>query len=800
MKKHILWLVGYLLIISCTDGQQSGYAWELWYDSPAQEWMQALPVGNGRLGAMVYGGTAQETIALNEITLWSGEPDPNQEISFGKERLAEMRQLFFDGKIKEGNEQASKYLVGAPHTFGSHLPFGDLTLSFRHEAQPSGYRRTLDLQNAVATVNYTVGDVLFTREVFCSNPQQVLVIHLKADKKKAISLTAAMNMMREEAKITVSDRGFLLNGTVSYPKFGKGGVAFASEILFQTKGGSITTDGQSLQITEADEVTVLIDINTNLKLPEPAQISADHIAAATLKDYKTLKKEHTHDFSRLFNRVDLSLGTSQSDSPTDKRLARLKEGVDDPDLAALFMQYGRYLLISCSREDSPLPANLQGLWNDNLACSMAWTCDYHLDINTQQNYWAANTGNLPECNTPLFGFMDYLAKAGSKTARNVYGSPGWVAHTVVNVWGYTAPGSGIGWGLHPTGGVWLASHLWEHYLYTGNTEYLQTTAYPILKEAARFIADYLAVNPNNGYLMTGPSTSPENAFLFEGRAYAASMMPTCDLVLIRNLFTACIECGRLLNQDKSFCDSLQQNLDKLPPLQIGKSGRLQEWFEDYEEASPNHRHTSHLLALYPFNQISTERTPELAEAAARTIERKLGLQDWEDVEWSRANSINYYARLKESEKAWESVKMLLTDMTRENMLTISVKGIAGAPWDIFIFDGNEAGAAGIMEMLLQSQEGYIELLPALPAEWHTGSFKGLCVRGGAEVDAEWKDGIIQKATLRATTDNVFRIKLPADKGRFRITKNNKELLADTHQGITSVDLKKEESLRITLIQ
>ncbi|KAA6309111.1 hypothetical protein EZS27_039337, partial [termite gut metagenome] len=300
----------------------------------------------------------------------------------------------------------------------------------------------------------------------------------------------------------------------------------------------------------------------------------------------------------------------------------------------------------------------------------------------------------------------------------------------------------------------------EHYLYTGDKVFLKTVGYPLLKQSAQFMLDYMVINPNNGYLMTGPSTSPENTFLFEGKAYSISMMPTCDDVLARELFTACLKSAKVLDCDETFRDSLQQSLDKLPPLQIGKHGQVQEWFEDYDEAYPNHRHTSHLLALYPFSQISFHQTPELAEAAAVTIERRISQKKWEDVEWSRANLINFYARLRKPEKALQSVKMLLTDASRENMLTISAKGIAGALWDIFILDGNEAGAAGIAEMLLQSHEGYIDLLPALPSQWNTGHFKGLCVRGGGEVDAEWSNGIIRNTVLRANVDNTFHLKIP----------------------------------------
>jgi alpha-L-fucosidase 2 len=793
MKQYILLFA--VCLSACSPVKEKGP--ELWYNQPANEWMQSLPVGNGRLGAMVYGGIAEETIALNEVTLWSGEPDPEQEIPFGKEKLAKIRQLFFDGKIKEGHEVADKDMIGFFHTYGTHLPFGDLALDFQHNGSAEDYRRSLDLSKALAQVSYTVDGVRFTREVFCSNPDQVLVVHLKADKKKSISLQGRMKMLRE-ATSEIKDNAFLLKGKVDYPRFGKGGVDFVGKIQFKTKGGSIEADGESLRITEADEVTILIDINTNFALPNPEQACVQHLSAADKKDYKTLLQQHISDFSNLFDRVELSIGTPKNDLPTDERLSQLKNEVDDPDLMALFMQYGRYLLISCSREDSPLPGNLQGLWNDGLACSMMWTCDYHLDINTEQNYWLSNVANLPECNAPLFNFIDYLAEAGSKTAMNVYGSPGWVAHTVVNVWGFTSPGIVTSWGLFPTGGVWLASHLWEHYRYTNDTVFLRNVAYPLLKQSAVFMQDYMVINPNNGYLVTGPSDSPENFYSLEGKTYTLSMMPTCDNVLVRELFTACIESTKILDCDEAFRDSLQQSFDKLPPLKIGQHGQLQEWFEDYEEPSPNHRHTTHLLALYPFNQVSLLQTPELAKAAAVSIERRVTHKRWEDVEWSRANMINFYARLREPEKALHSVKMLMTEAARENMLTISAKGIGGAQWDIFVLDGNEAGAAGIAEMLLQSQEGFVELLPVLPTQWNTGHFKGLCVRGGGEVDVEWSEGIVRNAVLRANMDNTFRLKIPGEITHYRLTKNKEEIKIQSD--IVSVSLKKGEAIQLTQIQ
>jgi alpha-L-fucosidase 2 len=562
-------------------------------------------------------------------------------------------------------------------------------------------------------------------------------------------------------------------------------------------GGSTESSDGRLIIKNADDVILTIDIRTSYNNPDFKKVCKETIEHAISQKYERLKETHIKDYANLFRRVEISLGKKEADNlPTDIRFEKYNSGNSDPGLCALFLQYNRYLLISCSRENSPLPANLQGLWNDNLAANMPWTCDYHLDINTQQNYWAANITNLQECNTPLFSYVEYLARAGEKTASGVYGSPGWVAHTVTNVWGYTAPGEWPGWGLFPTAGTWIALHLWEHFKYTMDLDFLKTRAYPILKKNAEFFLDYMVTDPLSGYLMTGPSTSPENSFKYNGKTLSLSMMPTCDRVFVYELFNSCISASEILNSDKAFRESLKEAIRKLPPIKISKTGEIQEWFYDYEKAIPNHRHTSHLTSLYPFSQISLVKTNDLAEAAAKSIQFRLEAPGWEDVEWSRANMINFFARLKEPEKAFNSINILLKNLTRENLLTISVSGIAGAAVDIFVLDGNEAAAAGIAEMLIQSHEDYIEFLPALPKEWETGYYKGLCVRGGATADVSWQRMKIKKATLKASVSNSFKIKLP-DILNARLIKNGKDYQAESVKGdIASVNLQKNDILEI----
>lgn len=730
--------------------------------------------------------------------MWSGQYNENQNKPFGREKMNQLRKLFFEGKLSEGNRIAGDNLHGNQTSFGTHLPIGDLKMQFIYpEGKVTGYRRSLSLDEAVSSVSFNSGGVNYKREYFATNPDNVLVLRLTADKQKSITMNMGLDLMRQ-ADLSVEDNQLVFTGKVDFPLHGPGGVCFEGRIAVLADNGEVKMEQSGVGIKEADAVTLIVDVRTDYKSPDYKTLCADGVKKAAAKSYDELKQAHIKDYNTLYNRVSIHFGQDANRAlPTDVRWKQVKEGKTDTGLDALFFQYGRYLTIASSRENSPLPIALQGFFNDNKACNMGWTNDYHLDINTEQNYWAANVGNLAECNAPLFTYIKDLAHHGAKTAEVVYGCKGWTAHTTANVWGYTPASSTIIWGLFPMAGSWIASHLWTQYEFTQDKQYLAETAYPLLKGNAQFILDFLAKDPKSGYLMTGPSISPENWFRTAGgEEMVASMMPACDRELAYEILSNCVQASEILNTDREFADSLRTAIAQLPPIQLRANGAIREWFEDFEEAHPNHRHTSHLLALYPFSQITLEKTPELAEAARKTIENRLSAENWEDTEWSRANMICMYARLKDAQEAYESVQLLQGKLSRENLMTVSPGGIAGAEGDIYSFDGNPAGTAGMAEMLVQNHEGYVEFLPCLPVEWKDGSFKGLCLKGGAEATAEWTNAVINKASLKATVDQVLKVKVPQGK-KYRVLLNSKEAIANPDaKGLITVEMKRGDLLEL----